>query len=88
MGAKYFTFCELGKSALRPGGANVSQVCVLLVAHEVRKTVRGRVEQSIQRLALPLIEGRMSSPHPEASLLQQSIHRAHAFAAGSHYLFE
>ena len=53
MGAKYFTFCELGKIALRRGGADVSQVCVVLVAHEARITVRGRVEQSIQRLALP-----------------------------------
>lgn len=88
MRAKYSTFCELGKIALRRGEADVSQTCVLRLGHDARKTVRARVEQSIQRLALPLVESRLSSPHPEASLLQHSIHRADAFGAGSHYSFE
>lgn len=47
MRAKYSTFCEFGKIALRRGGADVSEVRVHLVGHAAHKTVRTRVEQSI-----------------------------------------
>src|SRR5271155_5849957 len=85
---QYSTFCELGEVALRCGGAEVSQVCVLLIGHSAHKTVRACVEQSIQRLALPLAKSCLSMTHPEASLVQHSLNRAGTLTASGDHLLE